>query len=206
MPVYALIVAALVTLMFIWVGSLNSLAPIVTMPFLLTYAAIDYAYFALAQTKNMQEERDERFKQTSHHNSRRTAAANGHDSVTGATSPSQSFYGSTSNDSSGDLDELFPERVRHRAMAREQSTSPTSPVPGEDLSTAPVSENGSLVSSPSASKTLSGPAAAAAAAAKTDQLQQQQKKINIGRKSHSWYSPLCNRWVSFFGVGVFFSQ
>jgi len=64
-PVYALIVAALVTLLFIWVGQLNTLAPIVTMPFLLTYAAIDYAYFALAQTFNIHEERDQRFKSVS---------------------------------------------------------------------------------------------------------------------------------------------
>lgn len=65
-----------------------------------------------------------------------------------------------------------------------QSLSPTSPVPGEDLSTAPVSENGSFASSPSVTKPG----------------EPEQKKINIGRKSHSWYSPLCNRWVSFFGV------
>lgn len=62
MPVYALMVAALVTLIFIWVGQLNTLAPIVTMPFLLTYATIDYAYFALAQSFNIQQVREERFR------------------------------------------------------------------------------------------------------------------------------------------------
>lgn len=61
-PVYALLVAAVVTLIFIWTGQLNTLAPIVTMPFLLTYAAIDYAYFALAQQFNIQQAREERFK------------------------------------------------------------------------------------------------------------------------------------------------
>lgn len=38
------------------------LAPIVTMPFLLTWAAMDYAYFALAQTFDIQHQREERFK------------------------------------------------------------------------------------------------------------------------------------------------
>ena len=61
-PVYALMVAASVTLIFIWVGQLNTLAPIVTMPFLLTYACVDYAYFALAQSFNIQQGREERFK------------------------------------------------------------------------------------------------------------------------------------------------
>lgn len=55
-------VAACVTLIFIWVGQLNTLAPIVTMPFLLTYATIDYAYFALAQSFNIQQAREERFR------------------------------------------------------------------------------------------------------------------------------------------------
>ena len=61
-PVFALMVAASVTLIFIWVGQLNTLAPIVTMPFLLTYACVDYAYFALAQSFNIQQGREERFK------------------------------------------------------------------------------------------------------------------------------------------------
>ena len=55
-------VAACVTLIFISVGQLNTLAPIVTMPFLMTYAAIDYAYFALAQSFNIQQAREERLK------------------------------------------------------------------------------------------------------------------------------------------------
>ncbi|KAG8238411.1 hypothetical protein J437_LFUL011588 [Ladona fulva] len=61
-PVYAMAVVAIVTLSFILVGQINTLAPIVTMPFLLTYAAIDYSYFALAQTFEIQMRRDERFR------------------------------------------------------------------------------------------------------------------------------------------------
>jgi len=170
-PVFALMVAASVTLLFIWVGQLNTLAPIVTMPFLLTYACVDYAYFALAQSFNIQQGREERFK---------------HQSITKKlTSGASNSYGATQSPTrfnSNDLDELFPERIQHRNMESD-SLSPTSPVPGEDLSTAPVSENASLASSPSVNKPG----------------ETEQKKINIGRKSHSWYSPLCNRWVSFFG-------
>ncbi|XP_046637935.1 solute carrier family 12 member 8-like [Daphnia pulicaria] len=178
-PVYALMVAASVTLLFIWVGQLNTLAPIVTMPFLLTYATIDYAYFALAQSFNIQQAREERFRQQA---STKTLTAGG---------PSTS-YGSTTAPSrfdSGDLDELFPERVHHRSPSRELSLSPTSPVPGEDLPTAPASQVGSAVTSP-------------ASASNKSISEQQQKKINIGRKSTSWYSLFLNRWVSFFGFLV----
>lgn len=59
-PLYAMGVVATVTIMFIIVGDINTLAPIVTMPFLLTYACIDYSYFALAQTFDIQNRREER--------------------------------------------------------------------------------------------------------------------------------------------------
>lgn len=60
MPLYAMGVVATVTIVFIIVGDINTLAPIVTMPFLLTYACIDYSYFALAQTFDIQNRREER--------------------------------------------------------------------------------------------------------------------------------------------------
>lgn len=55
-------VVALVTITFIIIGQINTLGPVVTMPFLLTYAAVDYSYFALAQTFDMHIKREERFK------------------------------------------------------------------------------------------------------------------------------------------------
>lgn len=52
-PVVALTVVGLTSLVFVCVGDLNFLAPIVTMPFLITYIAVDYAYFALAMTADL---------------------------------------------------------------------------------------------------------------------------------------------------------
>ncbi|CAG0916069.1 unnamed protein product [Notodromas monacha] len=50
-PVLAVLVVGAVTLVFVLIGQINRLAPIVTLPFLLTYAGIDYAHFALVQAR-----------------------------------------------------------------------------------------------------------------------------------------------------------
>lgn len=94
-------VVATVTIAFIMVGDINTLAPIVTMPFLLTYACIDYSYFALAQTFDIQTKREERFRiqaQSPSYESRR--------------------YGAVEHDNDNDLDHLFPERTRHKLGVR----------------------------------------------------------------------------------------
>lgn len=94
-------VVAVVTISFILAGDINTLAPIVTMPFLLTYACIDYSYFALAQTFDIQIRREERFRiqaQSPSYETRR--------------------YGATNNfHESNDLDHLFPDRTRHKNLS-----------------------------------------------------------------------------------------
>ena len=95
-------IVACVTIIFIIFGDINSLAPIVTMPFLLTYACIDYAYFALAQTFDIQTKRDERYRIQ-------------------AQSPLYETrnYGTNADnqDEFNDLDHLFPERTRHKNLS-----------------------------------------------------------------------------------------
>lgn len=112
-PVYSMIVVAIVTLAFIITGEINTLAPIVTMPFLLTYACLDYAYFALAQTFDLQHTREQRF----------------------STQPSSSFE--RNNDATetsdiiteidNDLDNLFPERTHHKNSNLDASPIEESP-------------------------------------------------------------------------------
>lgn len=55
-PYVAAIFVAIIAVSFIMIGNLNALAPIVTMPFLLTYAAIDYAYFKLAMSYDIRQQ------------------------------------------------------------------------------------------------------------------------------------------------------
>ncbi|CAH0766779.1 unnamed protein product [Diatraea saccharalis] len=89
-PIYSMVVVAIVTTTFIIIGGINQLAPIVTMPFLITYASIDYSYFALAQTFDLQHKREMRFQGNSQRDTH--------------------VYGATGSD----LDLLFPERIRHK--------------------------------------------------------------------------------------------
>lgn len=112
-PLYSMAVVATVTFAFILVGNINTLAPIVTMPYLVTYACIDYSYFALAQTFDIQHQREQRF-----HRPRIQATI------------------SVDSDQN-DLDRLFPERTRHKNLRGESSSnSPSSPT--DNSETTPI--------------------------------------------------------------------
>uniref|UniRef100_A0A4W5L8N8 Solute carrier family 12 member 8 n=1 Tax=Hucho hucho TaxID=62062 RepID=A0A4W5L8N8_9TELE len=53
-PVAAIVLTSLLTMAFIFIGQVNILAPIVTINFMLTYSFIDYSYFSVAMTYNLQ--------------------------------------------------------------------------------------------------------------------------------------------------------
>ncbi|XP_068428643.1 solute carrier family 12 member 8 [Clinocottus analis] len=59
-PVAAIFLTSLLTMAFIFIGQVNVLAPIVTINFLLTYSFIDYSFFSVAMTLQLQakEKRD----------------------------------------------------------------------------------------------------------------------------------------------------
>ncbi|KAG9349010.1 hypothetical protein JZ751_029328 [Albula glossodonta] len=53
-PVEAICLTSLITMAFVFIGQVNILAPIVTINFMLTYSVIDYSYFCVAMTYNLQ--------------------------------------------------------------------------------------------------------------------------------------------------------
>ncbi|BFG00252.1 solute carrier family 12 member 8 [Drosophila madeirensis] len=200
-PLYAMAIVALVTVTFIMVGDINFLAPIVTMPFLLTYACINYAYFALAQTFDIQEQREERFRIQ-------------------ASSPSYETrrYGSVS-DGGNDLDLLFPDRVRHKNLQSPQNSPMHQAAPmefdleGPSTSTpAPASSQAEAARASAATTgTETGTEDATALSVEQSATQGGSEDENepiapirppIHSKTKNWYSGYCNRWFSLGGAFV----
>ncbi|KMZ07639.1 solute carrier family 12 member 8 [Drosophila simulans] len=189
-PLYAMAIVALVTVTFIIVGDINFLAPIVTMPFLLTYACIDYAYFALAQTFDIQEQREERFRIQ-------------------ASSPSYETrrYGSVS-DTGNDLDLLFPDRVRHKNLQSPQNSPLHQTVPLEFDNESPSTSNQATSSERrtghEADTTLAVEQSVAQAGVEQEQGDEAEPiapiRPPIHSKTKNWYSGYCNRWASLLGA------
>lgn len=187
-PIYAMVAVAIVVITFIIVGDINRLAPIVTMPFLLTYACIDYAYFALAQTFDIQGRREERFRiqaQSPSYESRR--------------------YGAV--EESNDLDQLFPERVHHKTVTTpstpsQQSNSNSNNIPRS------ATGNSSLGSSEvtfrdgfnSTNGGVGGGAGGGTEAEGEEVPIAPGNRPHIHSKTKNWYSGFCNRWASLAGA------
>ena len=121
-PVYALIVVAIITLIFVFIGKVNTLGPIVTMPFMLTYAAVDYCYFCLAMSFDKRKAREDRF----HSSAPGGMMATKPDSNGTVQSPQQN-YGAIGAKKSSDLDKLFPERMEQRGQPLPRQDSLGSP-------------------------------------------------------------------------------
>lgn len=180
-------VVATVTITFIIVGDINRLAPIVTMPFLLTYACIDYSYFALAQTFDIQSKREERFRiqaQSPSYESRRYGTANEYHE-------------------SNDLDQLFPARIRHKAVSSSPSQSqPPTPSHGNNL---PRSSTGN--SSLSSDNVVFRDGFNSTNAAAGEIVNENEPIVPVARphihsKTKNWYSGFCNRWASLAGAVI----
>ncbi|XP_076307134.1 solute carrier family 12 member 8 [Tachypleus tridentatus] len=195
-PVYAIILFAFVIFIFILIGQINTLAPIVTIPFLLTYAAVEYAYFSLAMTFDIQQQREERY-----HSQGMSSPA--FDVSQGSKRLDQKTskvitYGSTSGSKyTSDLDQLFPERLRHKQqMVRQPSSQSTneSPLTSPD-------EHSSVQSAESTGDTK--PRSDVNVTDKSSLLDKDhQLWPEISRKTRAWYSVLCNRWIALIGALV----
>ena len=160
------------SLLFVLVGDLNRLAIMSTIPFLLTYAAVNYAYVSLAMTYDIQMQRLARFQTNSKHilfvhcsgQPRSKTAAD---------------YGAIDS-SRNDLDALFPERQGLSIVK----------APNEEVF---VDQNdheklidGVIVERKERNETCSFP----------------DNKPAIINQPESWYSIFCNRWVSFVGMVI----
>lgn len=185
-------VVAVITISFIIVGDINFLAPIVTMPFLLTYACIDYSYFALAQTFDIQEKREERFRIQ-------------------ASSPlyESRRYGAIQSENN-DLDLLFPDRVRHKNLKSPPTSQKTSPqhVPftsnSNDRQSSVISNNTNQgIQDGINNRIENNDEDDIVSLAHSDDEPIAPTRPPIHSKTKNWYSGFCNRWASLVGVRLF---
>lgn len=134
-PVNALIVVTLVTLLFIVVGDINTLAPVVTTTFMLTYTAVCYSYFALAMSYDRRKQREDKFSEEKQPvTTLKVESATKESASYGSTNQTVGpmVYEDSFQRFASDLDKLFPERLTHRGqhhLARQHSdsNSPTTP-------------------------------------------------------------------------------
>lgn len=110
-PIFALVLITLVVLLFVLVGDVNTLAPIVTTAFMMSYAAVNYSYFALAMSYDRQQARDLRFGEQEKLQ-KKPADISGY----GATGVTDKTYKDSFQTIRTDLDKLFPERLTHRGQ------------------------------------------------------------------------------------------
>lgn len=187
-PVNALILFSIVTFIFIMIGKINVLAPIVTIPYLLTYATVEYAYFSLAMTFDLQILRESRFMASAE------VSSPTFDTSGKIKSTKHLNYGSVK---SNDLDRLFPERVQtqHILIKRQQSSQSTSRSSSvtqspDDVQNGPNDRSGT---SSSADESIDSTESSIAHDSKVD-------PNEIKCKQNVWYSWFTNRWLIIFGA------
>ncbi|KAG5677662.1 hypothetical protein PVAND_007399 [Polypedilum vanderplanki] len=191
-PLNAMAVVATIIISFIMVGDINKLAPIVTMPFLLTYACIDYSYFALAQTFDIQTKREERFRiqaQSPLYETRNYGTTTNH-----------------SNDYENDLDVLFPERTRHKNLSSPENT----PYHQQRLPQEQTQQQQQQQSQQVQEPTENGVTVDASINSNEDGNENNTNddepiapiRPPIHSKTKNWYSGFCNRWASLMGACI----
>jgi len=186
-PQNATIMISIIVTLFILIGKLNTLATIATMPFLLTYIAINYSYFALAMSydikQKQKEEASEREKNGAEY---QRLTPNGKDCSSEM----------TENEEKGtERIPLIEQRQLYGSQATEKSGSPdtTSEItPGyEDEST---EEEVMEVGKPMNEKK-------SAIFHVTDR-EEPTLEFITDKEPNELYSKLCNRWVSLITSGL----
>ncbi|XP_074551178.1 solute carrier family 12 member 8 isoform X2 [Halichoeres trimaculatus] len=122
-PVAAICLTSLLTMAFIFIGRVNVLAPIVSINFMLTYSFIDYSYFSVAMTFQLQT-KDQRDSLLSKHRRPSRSTRQSANSLNANTVPD---YGSGGGNMQGkgtlleftkDMDQIFPPLSNAEAGAR----------------------------------------------------------------------------------------
>lgn len=188
-PIFALVLLTLVALLFVLVGDVNTLAPIVTTAFMMSYTAINYSYFALAMSYDKQQARELRYGDDQKASKKCADVSQGYGSIGKTESTCRDSFQNIGMD----LDKLFPERLTHRGQ-RHMVPHDESGLPIEaDFDATQRSKSMDNISQVSdASQVLLG----------NEGDQKQPVNMEITKQPRTWYSLFCNRWLSLFGTVV----
>lgn len=112
-PIWALVFFSLLVIAFVMIRSVNTLATIVTIPYLMTFAFVEYSYFSLLKTQEFQLLNEEKL-----FNNLPSSP-----SIAGSKTSKINHYGSVDR---GSLDQLFAKKVQitQKIYIRRQHSSP----------------------------------------------------------------------------------
>ncbi|XP_043930947.1 solute carrier family 12 member 8 [Protopterus annectens] len=106
-PVAAICLTSLVTMAFIFIGQVNVLAPIVTINFMVTYVVVDYAYFSVVMSYNLQQKKKQLRRECSLSLTPSKPLIAAKTSVYGTTGVMQARMNGTLQEFAKDMDQIF---------------------------------------------------------------------------------------------------
>ncbi|XP_071804275.1 solute carrier family 12 member 8-like isoform X2 [Asterias amurensis] len=185
-PIFASLVVCFVAILFIFIGHVNELGPIVTMPFLVTYAGMDYAYFSLAMSYDKE-------KAAGHGKKKEKDSLLAHV----INKSDDKGYGALKGDATKDDDmKEFKEDIEKAEKLFPRKDGPAGGAePSGDYDGWSKTKGGG-----------DGPVDVSDKEGLLDRDDGQEKHdqnqpfATVDRMPTSWYSRFCNRWVSFLGV------
>ncbi|XP_022091064.1 solute carrier family 12 member 8-like isoform X2 [Acanthaster planci] len=189
-PIFASLVVCFVAILFIFIGHVNELGPIVTMPFLVTYAAMDYAYFSLA----MSYDKEKSAKSKKEKDSLLAHVINKSDDKT--------TYGALKAEDAQPKDDALREFKEDIDKAERMFPKKDMAKPGGGSGVGGDYDGWGEKNRGAGD----GPVDVSDKEGLIDSTDSQEKQDNsrpfgtVDRMPASWYSRFCNRWVSFIGI------
>ncbi|XP_078664905.1 solute carrier family 12 member 8-like isoform X1 [Branchiostoma floridae x Branchiostoma belcheri] len=190
-PFLAILVCGFISFSFLFVGQLNLLAPIVTINFMLTYAMVDYAYFAVGMSYDMHLKRKEKYEGNGDKKETESLLSHVIDkgkkeadekSATNGVGPK---YGTLEEPKTGSLIDTSEPKTVEKVLTKDQMA--------DELTSSALEKDGEKKGEDAEKgKVKTGD--------RDDKDPPRTFHYEIYKMPSSWYSFLCNRWVSLIGA------
>ncbi|KAI8502178.1 hypothetical protein Bbelb_197660 [Branchiostoma belcheri] len=190
-PFLAILVCGFISFSFLFVGQLNLLAPIVTINFMLTYAMVDYAYFAVGMSYDMHLKRKEKYEGNG--DKKETESLLSHVIDKGKKEADEKYatngvgpkYGTLEEPKTGSLIDTSEPKTVEKVLTKDQMA--------DELTSSALEKDGEKKGEDAEKgKVKTGD--------RDDKDPPRTFHYEIYKMPSSWYSFLCNRWVSLIGA------